>query len=287
MQLKRQNIVIYDDGPHTYFNTRTQLFMESVSSVKKKIKMPFDRQGISMRTAGFEAQKTGEDVKVIQQRILAKWDNTRDIANIRGTHIHKIIEDCAAFLKEKESVLYDEIYKRCGKETYFEAVKTIIFSLRKYYAFYPELLVFSEKYNVAGTIDAPGVRQSTPSSLVDIGDYKTYECTFDSIDTKKEIVKHYNKFFLPPFDYLEESKYMELVIQLSIYGVLFEETYPGIRPGKLMGYNIDHSGQLHPLPVPYMKMEAIAILENNLKLKTLPVLESVGGSQPTAGSEDW
>ena len=76
------------------------------------------------------------------------------------------------------------------------------------------------------------------------------------------------------------------VLEPDRYGVLFEETYPGMRPGRLMGHNIDHNGNYTLMPVPYMKMEAIAILEHHKSLKTLPVPDS-GNHQPDNEDEDW
>lgn len=291
MELKPQTVVRFNEEDHTYFNTRTGVYMTSVSAVKKRIKMPFDDKTVSNRMAYSLAKQVGREnetayVQMLQQDLLAQWKETKDIANIRGTHIHKVIEECIPFLNENHLVLLEQIIKKCNSQNYYEALKTIIFSLQKYFRNYSEMILYSEIYNVAGTSDHIGLRQNTKNSLIDIDDWKTNEFSYDSIKVKEGVVRHYNKMLLPPFDYLEESKYMDLALQLSIYGVLLEHTYPGAKVGRLTGHNIDHQGNYTMLPVPYMRMEAIAILEHNKTLKELPTSEPAA-SQPEPGEDDW
>lgn len=281
MILTRQKVVIFNPEDHTYFNTNTNKFMKSVSGVKKLLVEPFDKKPISGYMAMSQAKQLGltrqSDIDRIQLEILAGWDMISKIANDRGTHIHKIIEECSPYAKESEATIRQQVSKHCKGENFEEAIVCIILFLRRYFECLSEVIVYSEKYNVAGTMDNPGIRQNTKTGLIDIDDWKTNEVTYDSITCKNDIVKHYNKFLLPPFDYLEHSKYIEFVFQLSIYGVLTEETY-NRKIGRLTIHNIDHAGNYRMIPIPYMRDAAIKLLEKNKNLKELPVLSSASGS---------
>ncbi len=291
--IKRQDLIVFDEVPHTYTNSRTGLRMTPVSKVKDMIKEPFDGELISgiMAKALVNSRGGGSDrdIAIAKAGILAEWKATALKATDRGTKIHKIIEALIPFVKESDSVLNIKIADACGREEYYIAVRQIIFSLRKYYQNCSEYLLYSEFYNVCGTGDHFGIRQNTKNSLVDIDDWKTNEFTFDSIKIKNGIVKHGNKMLLAPLEYLEESKYTDLALQLSIYGVLFESTYPGLRIGRLTGHNINHAGEYTPMPVPYMRREAIALLDHFKSLKKLPTSTS-GTSQPVIAyneEDEW
>ena len=290
MALTRQSVVVFNEAAHTYTNTKTGLLMTPVSKVKDLVHVPFDGNAVSGFMAMAEAKQTGNCtdamVMVIKKRILAEWENTKNIANTRGTHIHKVIESLIPFLKESDLVLHTKIIAATAGQNYHEAVTEIIFSLRKYYQSCSEYILYSEYYNVCGTADHIGLRQNTKTSLIDIDDWKTNEFTYDSVKIKPDSIKHYNKFLLEPLDYLEDCKYIDLALQLSMYGVLAEETYPGFRIGRLTGHNIDHRGVYRKLPVPYMRREAIALLEHKRGLKKLPTLP-VEINQLVETDDEW
>lgn len=288
MDIKRENIVVFNEEKHTYSNTKTGFLMTPVTQLIKQFKVPFNGDLISFRMAtGIVKQQGGDrsDILRIQKRIQEEWAETALTATTRGTSIHKIIESLIPFLKESDALLIARIIEICGDQDYYTAVKEIVFSLRKYTFCLSEVILYSEKYNVCGTADNLGLRQKSKTSLLDIDDWKTNEVTYDSIKIKPTEVKHYNKFLLPPFEYLEESKYIDFALQLSIYGVLAEEMY-GLRIGKLTIHNINHAGIYTTIPMPYIRREAIAMLEQNQTPLKLPILSS-GTRQSFEDDDEW
>jgi CRISPR/Cas system-associated exonuclease Cas4 (RecB family) len=264
--------------------------MTPVSSVKKALKLPFNSQGASYGVArGMAIQQGQKDnenlIKVLQQQVLAQWEETKLIATTRGTLIHKIIENIIPFIFENEKFLIQKTTEFCKGADFTKAVLEIIFYLRIYYQNCSEYILYSEKYNVCGTTDHMGLRQNTKTSLLDIDDWKSNEVTYDSIKIKADSIKHNNKFLLPPFDYLEDSKYIDFVFQLSIYAIFAEEMY-GLRIGKLTIHNINHAGIYTRIPIPYMRAQALELLELHKGLKKLPESSSTNAQSGQAGNED-
>jgi hypothetical protein len=102
-------------------------------------------------------------------------------------------------------------------------------------------------------------------------DYKTNESKgiqFDSI-SRKDVVKHYNKYLLPPFDHLEACNYIIYSLQLSIYAFMAMETL-GIRVGKLAIIFFDNNFTPTYIPVPFMYHEAELLCRLNMTRKELP-----------------
>jgi hypothetical protein len=280
MILERQNVVVFDEIAHSYKNTKTGLFMLPGSKIKEKVKIPFDDKGTALRMAHGDVS--------VQQDILRQWAYKRDTANERGNKIHKFIESLIPLLKESEATILIAIEKYGSEFDYKikKAVTEIIFYLREYHSCLSEVLVYSENYNVAGTADLLSLRQNSKSSVIDIDDYKTNFISFDSVKRTSDDIKHYNRFYLPPFDYIEDCKYNDYVFQLSIYAVLVEETYKR-KIGKLTLHDINPDGVYTRLPVPYWRMEAITLLEHIKKLKILPALPSGNGQPITTEVDEW
>lgn len=262
--------VRFEEKKHQYFNDSTGDELTSVSRVIQSVSVPFDREGISRIMAKGDPEK--------QKEILAEWDAKKDSSIDRGNWIHDALEKYAI-----DGSIEPEL-KHVAKQ-----VRPI---LKEAYRFFPEALIYSMHYRAAGQSDLVVQRQRSEKSVFDFYDYKTNESKgieFDSVSRKKDPVNHYNRFLLPPLDHLEDCNYNKYALQLSIYAFMAQTTY-GIKVGKLKILFIDNDLVLHQLPVPFLKMEAKALLEHHRNLKSIP--EAIKISDPMTDLEmkkqnDW
>jgi hypothetical protein len=240
----------FEEKEHRYFHVESGNELISTSKVLETVKTPFDREGISMMMA------KGDPVK--QAEILAEWDAKKDSSINRGNWIHDNLESYAL----RGNI--DDKLKGVA-----EKIKPILANSHR---FFPEAVVYSLKYGTAGQSDLVIQRQRSDNSLFDFYDYKTNESKgieFDSIGRKKEKPNHYNRFLLSPLSHFEDCNYTHYSMQLSIYAYMAQSTW-GINIGRLAIIFIDNDLNTYIIPVPYMKFEAMALLEHHKNLKPLP-----------------
>ncbi len=270
--IERVNDVVIDHITHTYTHVETGSILRSVSSVYGEFIEPFDKENISWMMArkqlrnelvsGWVKGDIEPDENAIQERkqiILKQWDDKRDNAANYGTEIHFIAEDIQ---NGKEIDLKYHNLERLFKAEYGH-----------YHKLLPEYLVHSMEYGVGGLIDNPMVRQRSSKSIIDIDDFKTNIAkgiVFDS--TKLQAngkLKHYNRFMLGPLSHLEDCNYNHYAMQQSIYGFLLEKMFPEHKIGKITLTFIkilDEDApileyELTRIPIPYLKLEAEAVLK--------------------------
>lgn len=270
--IERNKDVEIDLASHTYTHVETGSILRSVSSVYSEYKPEFDSQNISWMMARKQLRnelvpgwlkgdiEPSEDSILEKQKVILKeWKNKRDNSANYGTDIHLICEDIQNG-KDVDDYYHDLKFKLNAQ-------------FGHYHKILPEFIVHSLKWGVAGTIDNPMVRQRSDKSLIDIDDFKTNiekGIVFDSIkcDKNTKKLKHYNRFMTGPLSHLEDCNYNHYVIAESIYGVLIEEMFPKHKIGRITLTFIkeikDDNGiatfELERIPVPYLKLEAIAVL---------------------------
>lgn len=183
------------------------------------------------------------------QSILDRWDDQRK----EGVRI----DDCI------------DLYARTGTyrpedEDIIDGVKVILSEYKDYDKSYGQLVLYSEKYRVAGMCDRLSTISNRKDCPIVMSDFKCFE---------KEIshVPSGTRFLYPPFNHLANTKYIKTCFQLSFYSCLFEELTgrPAIRQfihwidPKTMRMN--EEGVLNVnhklIPVPYMKSDVILFLE--------------------------
>jgi len=254
------SFITLKEDTHQYFDRDGKEY-KSVSSLISLVKPKFDRDGISARMAEKEAKLKGISVKQAQEQIIAGWEKKRDNAADTGTDIHNELE---MFMKVGQ----------CKKSVY-PAARSVSRFIRRHYKNYPEMVVHSKIHGVAGTVDLPVQRTRSKSSVIDIYDYKTnvergIEFDTSKYNDKKEWEKFYNRFLIAPLDHLEASNYNMYSIQMSLYAVMIQ-MLTGRKIGSLGIIFIDYRTMVTTFyPVPYMKMEALALLDYSKDLKALP-----------------
>ena len=258
----RQNEIVYKDDTHQYFGENNKEY-SSVTRIVQSIKVPFDRNTMSLMMARSIAKETGVTVDKAQQELLSEWESNKNNSTDKGNYVHDGLEE----------------YVRTGKvmEGLEEPVKYMQNVFKQYYRFYPEVILFSHEHKVAGRTDMALQRQKNDRPVLDFIDYKTNASKgiqFDSISRKEGILKHYNRFCLAPFEYFESCNYNDYSLQLSIYAFLAMTTL-NVRIGKLAIVFFDNN--FHPtyIPVPFMYHEAELLCRLNITRKELPDFHKV------------
>lgn len=268
MNLGIDDTIIFKEDTHQYFD-KTGLEYGSVTRTLNKLKVPFDRDGISKMMARSMAKEKGITVDQAQAMILSEWDAKRDSSIDRGNSIHGSIEN---FLLTGQ------------KSSEYMGVHNFMSSfIKPYYRFYPEIILYHQDFLVAGQADLVCQRQKSESSVYDFYDYKTNEAKgiqFDSIGRKNDEIKHYNRYFLPPLDFMEDCNYNLYSLQLSMYAFFAEMTY-GIKVGRLGIIFIGNDMEVHMIPVPYLRYHVQRALEFRVEVKPLPEKQIV------KSEDDW
>lgn len=238
---------------HKYFSQTGEEYL-SVSKILHHIEPPFDSERISYFVARKELRTemnstvTGRepyehDIRFRQKVVLAQWAQKNKDSTDVGTRIHNCIEH---FAKKQMP---------CGDADYDTAAQDIWLTyLAPYKNFHAEEVLYSQYFRASGTADFLGVRKAGKSPVIDIVDYKT--------NASKGIVyrSEYNNYLLEPVQHMEQCNYNHYCLQQSIYMRFLEEH--GFTPGQIRLIYVPPSDPMKhfPIPVPYMKREAEAIL---------------------------
>lgn len=255
-----QNL-LFDPKEHRYSEASEGSELISVTRLIKLVITPFDRQGISYYVAKGKAPKEAsmKEIKAIQQQTLDEWDQALEESIGHGNFLHDNIHK---FL----------VSGRCDKSV-MTYIHRMSFIWKQAYRFYSERPIWWPEYGVAGTFDIVTQRTKSKDSVFDVYDVKTnksQKIRFDSVGRKGSILKHYNRFLLPPLDHLEQCNYVVDALQLSMYALMLQESY-GIKIGRLAIIFIDDEKDKVTLyPVCYMKTDCLALCRHYRELKKLP-----------------
>lgn len=249
--------ISFKEDTHQYFDPDGSEY-KSFSRLIKSYIEPFNADKISSIMADGDLKK--------KQKLLDSWDNKRDTAIDHGNEIHNGMEN---FALGKVSLIENPNLVDLGKRLFSNFID--------YHRIWPEVTLHSKAHKIAGQTDLTAKRQSYrgKTHVIDFYDYKTnlsQGIRYDSIGWNKNPIRHYNRFMYPPIDHLEDCNYNKYSLQLSSYAYMAEITY-GITVGKLMiifiWKNRDGTFDFKFLPVPYMKLEVMALFNDFIKLKQL------------------
>ena len=144
MASKRNSVVYLEPVEHKYYHKVTGESFKSVTTVLGMLEPEFNSEQIALAISMQDPSKKKEQYQnMSQEEILAEWKRINDEANEYGTEIHEIME---------RYLLADKIY--IPKNDY---EREIILKFQKVDDMsgdiYPETILFSEKYKIAGTCD--------------------------------------------------------------------------------------------------------------------------------------
>lgn len=217
--------------------------------------------------------------------ILDSWKNKKDTASNKGNAYHRSREITAITngvelndFDKKEYPLHKDIlikgYPVQSLSRWNTPEELLIWALDAspekhsigvdYYnelpdGFYPELMLWDDKYKVAGTSDRIFIETILGERFVDIDDYKTN----NSIEKKSFYIRGEGYQMMQyPVNHLMDCKHSYYHLQVSIYALMLENMGFTVRK---VGYH--HLNTLNDLP--YLKEEARDVLEDFSMIKSL------------------
>ena len=238
--------IFLEPEKHVYINEDTGEIYKSVTTVLSMLEEEFPAEDIAKAIERQHNSRKKEKYKGLNERqILDLWEEENRIANEYGTKVHNLLE---TYLKNNKFLFPDDEDEKIILDSYDE----LKIDLGE--KFHCERILFSEKYSIAGMSDHI---VDVDGGLFDINDYKTNKVI--------NFYSQYGKKLLPPMEHLDDCQYNIYALQLSIYAYFYEhETKKKCRTLNLLYFDRNNK-KFTKYPVPYMKMEAIAILENYLK----------------------
>jgi len=258
--LGRDKTIGLDPEKHRYFNRVTGFEYASVSRVIDSITMPFDKEGISIAMAKGELGSGSDTTEIIKRadEIKKGWKKIGEDTSNEGMEVH-----------DNLNRFFDT--GKC-EDKFISLGKDIMKILGNCYRIFSEIIVSDHEHFISGMADIITKRRKSKTTPHDFYDFKKNPrrgIEYDSIGRKDGIVKHYNRYFLPPFDHLEQCNYNRTVLQLNSYAYICRRTY-GITIGRLAIIYIDSELRTFYIPVPFVPYEIEKLFKHFSKLNPLP-----------------
>lgn len=243
--------MIFNNTAHTYTNDKGELYTSATAFIKRYAK-PFERDKI--------AAKYAKKHKKTVQQVLDEWSKLGDDAIKKGIHFHKLKE---TELLNSDKITIDGEEYDVYNEPFDDEIK--ICNVTKLEPLiYPELMIWSDKYKIAGQADYVEV---TRGGRLNIKDYKTSKeiklRSFEKWDGTHEMM-----YF--PINHLEDCNFNHYSLQLNLYAFLIKQHNRNLKIGKLTiehivgDYNEDTGFVLNniiPYNVPDLQKEIRNLLE--------------------------
>ena len=204
--IKNQNRISLDESSHTYTLKDSNIEFKSVTEFISLFFQPFDEKIIANKLIKLEKYK-GKSVT----DILQEWEHRRN----RGTIVHQEIESSIIEL----NTLKNHEYKTDNFHTLDAKSKQGLLFLKtcniyKNNIIFPEVKVYSEELQLAGTIDL--MIYNKPKNCISLIDWKT------NVEIKKT---GYKKGTLDPTKSIEDCSFNKYELQLSMYQYILEKHY--------------------------------------------------------------
>ena len=246
MASKRTSVVYLEPVEHKYYHKVTGESFKSVTTVLGMLEPEFNSEQIALAISMQDPSKKKEQYQnMSQEEILAEWKRINDEANEYGTEVHEIME---------RYLLADKIY--IPKNDY---EREIILKFQKVDDMsgdiYPETILFSEKYKIAGTCDILEIKDG----YFNILDFKT----------NKEIdyISKYGNWLNKPVTHLSDCNFNIYALQLSLYAYMFQ-MQTKMKVGKLQIFYLNPTtSEFITIPIPYLGRDAKAVLDHWLTLQ--------------------
>ena len=233
---------------HKYHHRVTGKIYKSVTTTLSSIEPHFDAEGVSLAiTKQLDSVKQERYIGMNQTQILDYWQMLNDEANEYGTKVHNIME--------KYLLANKWYYPKDDEEGQFEQkVIDSYLSLKidEGCAMWPERILFSEKYELAGMSD---LIVDINDVFFDVGDYKT-----------NRVFNFHNPFgnetLLKPFDYMQNCQWSIYTLQLSVYARMYELEFPKRKCRQIYVMYWDKEAMsFQKIQIMYMRLEAQKIIE--------------------------
>lgn len=204
----------FNEENHSYFDDKGIFYLSGTSFIKKFTK-PFDKEKKAKAYAKKHKRKVEE--------VLAEWDKAGSDAILKGTFYHKIKEE---ELINQEFLDIDGDNHDIFKPIWNGKIK-VHHSQKLEPGIYPELIVWSDKYKIAGQADKVII---TKKGKINISDYKT------SKEIKKQSYPNWDgsaQMMKFPLNGLEDCNFSHYALQLNLYAFLIKQHNRNLTIGKL------------------------------------------------------
>lgn len=227
---------------HTYVTEQGEQYTSVTSLIKQYC--PKKDWG---KIAESYAKKNKKSVEEVQ----AAWKAEGDKAVIKGTAFHEKMEN---LYKETGSFKLEDIDCAVFDSPLVDGIK-LAKDLKLDTGIYPELLIYSHKYKLAGQADLIEII----NGKINVKDYKTNK----KID--KESYKHWkdgHEMMLFPVNNFMNSNYWHYALQLNIYMFLLKAHNPKLKVGDMFIYHIQEDESVVPYEVENLQSDVKVLLEH-------------------------
>jgi hypothetical protein len=232
---------------HKYHHRETGKIYKSVTTTLSSIEPHFDSEAVSLAiTRQPDNTKQERYIGLNQQQILDFWQQLNDEANIYGTKVHDIVE---RYLLANKWYFPDDTEDGVFEQKVIEAYESL--KIDEGVAMWPERILFSEKYELAGMSD---LIIDIDEKFFDVWDWKTNR-EFNFFD------QFGYKTLFKPFNHYQSCQYSVYTLQLSVYAYMYElETGKKCRCINI-GYWDKEKMSFTKIPVTYVKHDALKLIE--------------------------
>jgi len=242
------SIIYLEPIQHKYHHRTTGKIYKSVTTTLSSIEPHFDEQGVSLAiTKQLDSVKQEKYIGMSQQQILDYWQMLNDEANEYGTKVHNIME--------KYLLANKWYFPKDDEEGQFEQKVINSYNDLKIdegTAMWPERILFSEEYELAGMSD---LIIDIDDIFFDVGDYKTNR-VFNFVNP------YGNETLYHPVSHLQNCQYSIYSLQLSIYAYMYELEFPNRKCRQIYVMYWDKIAMsFSKIPILYLKNEAEKLLK--------------------------
>lgn len=205
--IKTKGDIEFNEEKHSYNNTKKDTYYKSATTWIKQ----FSEEFIADES---KTKSTQEKLGISHEEVLKLWEDKRNEASIRGTNIHKFIEDLIEY--KDHSVSTSDIINSEEKENIISYLDGVSLLKNRRCKWITEDILHNDVLNVAGQSDLVQVYKKH----IVIRDWKTNQKTIEELKSSFN-----NKKMKFPFNYLLDSTFNKYILQLSLYSIFAEEEY--------------------------------------------------------------
>lgn len=229
---------------HLYLNDSDEQYT-SVTTLIKKYEPEKDWDAI--------AEKYAKKVKKTKEQVQAEWKAAGKEATDKGTAFHDRMEK--KYITAGTCTIEDEDCEVCGSPI-IEGIKYAK-PLKLEKGIYPELLIYSHKYKIAGQADLVEIVRGK----INIKDYKTNKEikkeSFSNWKTGPEKMKY-------PLNNLQNCNFWHYCMQLNIYMYMLKAHNPKLKQGKMEILHVVNTDteEIQVYQVPDLQKDVKRLLEH-------------------------
>jgi hypothetical protein len=246
MAKKRDSLVYLEPIEHKYHHKKSGEVFKSVTTVLSMLEPPFNSEEVALAIQNQDPSKKKEQYQnMSQEEILAEWKRINDEANVYGTEIHEILE--RYLLADKIYIPQNDYERKIISK--FQEIDPMTTG-----TIYPETILFSEKYKLAGTSDI----------IEDCGDY--FNVWDFKTNKKLRYISEYKHWLNKPVSHLSDCQYSVYSLQLSIYAYMYQQETKK-KVGRMgLFYLNPETDKFELIPVIYLGREAKDVLDHWLEI---------------------